>query len=45
MYVYTYTYACIATINEKEATNLKESTEGQMGVFEGRKRGGDVITS
>lgn len=27
----------IPTINEKEAMNMKERTEGQVGYFEGRK--------
>ena len=43
IYVSSYTYMHIATINEAEARNLKESKEGHREKFGGRKGRREMI--
>lgn len=41
--VYTYTYVFIAIKNQTESMNLKESREGYMGDFGGKKWKGNYV--
>lgn len=43
MYMHMYTSMHVPTINKNEVMNLKESKEGYVGKFGGRKGNGTMI--